>query len=669
VVNKKKIKKNETAKRKEKKPKPRLLRASSRMSSRKLAAIMFTDMVGYTAMAQKDEARAVELLEEHRRFLRPIFRKYRGREIDTIGDAFLVEFTSALDAVRCSLEIQSFLKKLNERRSIERKITLRIGIHLGDVIHKGRNVSGDAVNVASRIEPLAEPGGVCLTAQVYYSVINKVECGFESIGNPHLKNVDTPIEMYKILGLKASASSQVRHAVTLPRNRIAVLPFVNMSPNPDDEYFADGMTEELITKLSEIQGLRVIARTSVMSYKNNKEKGVAQIGRELSVGSIIEGSVRKADNKIRITTQLIDTQNEEHLWASNYDRELDDIFAIQSDVASKVAVSLQLGVFAKPLKKDTADITAYTLYLRAMKLLWKRTHQSVRESISLLEKAIEEDPPYAKAHSELSWAWATLIEFGQENYAFVVAKAEEEARKALELGPDLAEAHVAMAQVNMLLDKIEEMAEEAQRAVQIDPNLTDGYHMIGIYNAAVGNIRLAIDAFKKAYELDPLSINIGSLLADCYDLAGQFNDSLEVRENLRRLYPNHPRVYSGYVQHYILQRDYGKAQEMVDAGVMIDPSDHGLKLGQATIYAHSGRRKEAEEMLQEIKNWPNEALRLQAEMSINIVLGNLDAAFDALSNAFVIHAWPWFITLDPSFQDLRKDPRYLDFRKKIGLPA
>lgn len=168
---------------------------------RKLAAIMFTDMVGYTAMAQRNEAQAVELLEEQRSLLRPIFRKHSGREIDTIGDAFLVEFASSLDAVLCSIDIQSLLKKQNEQRDDERKILLRIGIHLGDVIHKGKNVSGDAVNVASRIEPLALPGGICLTAQVYYSVLNKVECGFESLGNPHLKNVTTPIEVFKVSGL------------------------------------------------------------------------------------------------------------------------------------------------------------------------------------------------------------------------------------------------------------------------------------------------------------------------------------------------------------------------------------------------------------------------------------------------------------------------------------
>ena len=282
---------------------------------RRLSAIMFTDMVGYTRMSQADEAAALELLEEHRAVLRPLIETHAGTEVKTIGDAFLVEFRSALDAITCAAEIQSKIADRNSRVPDSRKVQVRIGIHLGDVVHSSNDVYGDAVDIASRIEPLAEPGGICISQQVFDSVKNKTDLGIESAGQVELKNVDAPMGVYRV-ELNRSSESLGNRA---PRERLAVLPFVNISPDPNDEYFADGLTEELIIKMSEIKGLKVIARTSVMNYKK-KEKNISQIGRELGAGSVIEGSVRKAGSKIRVTVQLIDSRTEEHLWASNYDK-------------------------------------------------------------------------------------------------------------------------------------------------------------------------------------------------------------------------------------------------------------------------------------------------------------------------------------------------------------
>lgn len=255
---------------------------------------MFTDMVGYTSLSQQDESLAMQLLEEHRKLVRPFFPKYNGTEIKTMGDAFLVEFASPLDALRCALEIQKSLHDLNAGRLADKRMLLRIGIHLGDVVHAENDVYGDAVNVASRIEPLASPEGICITGEVYRQVRNKFEFPLSSLGKKELKNVGEPTEVFSVvLPWEKEPSNQE----VLDQHRLAVLPLVSLSPDPDDEYFADGLTEELIARLSLLNGLEVIARTSVMNYKK-KEKNVTQIGKELRAGMVLEGSVRKAGNRI-----------------------------------------------------------------------------------------------------------------------------------------------------------------------------------------------------------------------------------------------------------------------------------------------------------------------------------------------------------------------------------
>jgi adenylate cyclase len=282
---------------------------------------MFTDMVGYTGLTQDDEEATVRLLEEHRALLRPVISRHGGREVKTMGDAFLVEFVSSLEALRCAVEIQG---KIAERNV------------------KGGDVFGDAVNIAARLEPLAEPGGICVSRQVFDLVGNKADARLERAGTVDLKNVKAPMEIYKVLLAQGPGAPKLSGNL---RKRVAVLPFDNFSPESGDEYFADGLTEELIGTLSKIRELSVISRTSVMQYKG-KPKPISEIGRELNAGTILEGSVRKAGDRARVSIQMIDAVEDKHVWSENYDRDLKDIFSVQSDIAGKVAEALKVELLA-----------------------------------------------------------------------------------------------------------------------------------------------------------------------------------------------------------------------------------------------------------------------------------------------------------------------------------
>src|SRR6476661_6461801 len=329
---------------------------------RRLAAIMFTDMVGYSALTQRDEALALELLAEHRDILRPFFDKHEGIEIETAGDSFFVEFNSAVEAVNCAIEIQKTLDNRNKNDIPGREIRLRIGIHIGDVVHMDNHVHGDGVNIAARLEPKASPGGICISEDVARQIRNKIEYPVVQQAEEKLKNISMPIDIFHIelpwlpqqkhrhkpvspakkskfrliaaitagvviVSLVAFIlmNNQGAKAAPATKNRLAVLPLKNISNDPQDEYFADGMTEELISSLSKIRKLNVIARTSTMKYKQTS-KDISQIGSELMVGTVLEGSVRKMGNKARISVQLIDASNQQSLWAMDYDRELSDIF-------------------------------------------------------------------------------------------------------------------------------------------------------------------------------------------------------------------------------------------------------------------------------------------------------------------------------------------------------
>jgi len=630
---------------------------------RRLAAIMFTDVVGYSRLTQTNEPLALELLEEHRSVLRPVFATHGGAEVKTIGDAFLVEFRSALDAVLCAVDLQKSLKKRNNAVPPLRRLEMRIGIHLGDVVHAQDDVYGDAVNIASRIEPIADPGGICVSQQVFDQIRNKTNLQFEKVGDVNLKNIEVPIGVYGVI------ITEDERAETIPRRpkeRLAVLPFVNMTSHPEDEYFADGLTEELISKLSEVVGLKVIARTSVMSYKH-KEKKVSDIGRELNVDWMIEGSVRKAADRVRISVQLVDATTEEHLWVSNYDSRLDDIFVVQSDVASKVAASLSAGFFSRVQARDTEDVEAHTLYLRALQLSYDTSEQSMRTSVALLERAVSRDPHFARAYAALSRAWYALAVTGYEDFSASGKNAEVAATRAVALDPDSAEGHSAMALVHSMFDRFDSALQEAETAVRINPNLSDAYLTLGILNATIRSPEEALAKFKRAYELDPLSPGTGAMISSFAQWVGDDDLAKSVIARLKEVSPNEPKIYLQIADYHMYRSEFDEAQRMIDQARLLGPADPMVGASQALLFAYSGRRKEAEEALKRLLGEEGGPLRFIAQLWVQAALGNLDEAFGVLMQLAKNHSWPATIRSDPLYAEMRKDPRFPEFCRTVGI--
>jgi len=624
---------------------------------------MFTDMVGFTALTQSDERQSLEVLDRHNRLLRPFFSKFHGREVKAVGDSFLVEFESALDATSCAVEIQRFLHDYNLSSRDEWRITLRIGIHLGDVVRSGDDILGDAVNIASRLQPLAEPEGICLSDQVYGQVRNKMPQNMVKLEPHDLKGVKFTVDAYKVVmpWEKPAEESSARD-----RNRVAVLPFANMSPDPADEYFADGMTEELISTISRVEETEVVSRTSVMQYKKSP-KPVKEISKELEAGTVLEGSVRKAGNRLRVTVQMIDAARDKHMWTESYDRNLDDVFAIQSEIAEQVAGALRAKLprgGAVP-SGSTENLEAYTLFLRAKQLGYERTEAALAEKITLLQSAIAKDPGFARAYAELAISWRHNT--SREDYASAIAKAEAYATKALELGPELAEAHTAMAAACLALDRFQKARQELEAAIRINPNLSDAQTLLGEVSCTFGDIRTALEHYKRAFALDPLSVGSGCIYSHLLRVAGRVEEALKVTRQLRELHPASSQPYDPEFAAYLQLKDYVKASAAIEEGLGLAPGNPLLKLDRACLNALTGRRNEAESEIAEFlkakgSRGPN------AKFWVSVFLKDYDETFRVLDEQAETHSWYFAIKVEPLLADLRKDPRFSEFCLKVGIP-
>ncbi len=625
---------------------------------------MFTDTVGYTASAQADEGRTLDLLRQQAELLRPLIGLHQGREIKSTGDGFLVEFDSALKAVQCAVNIQ---RRIFERNSegVQASIKIRIGVHLGDVVESGGDILGDAVNIAARIEPLADPGGVCVTSAVYEQVRTKVADQFEKLEPKALKGVQLPIEVYRVvlpwIGNGSGGSEGDSHLAD--RTRLAVLPFTNISPDPNDEYFADGLTEELIANLSLVPGLKVIARTSVIGYRKT-EKKVAAIGKELGVGTVVEGSVRRAANRIRVTVQVIDVTTEEHLWTAKYDDDLNDIFAVQSDIATKVATSLP-GSLTKSLPsvpelERPRETQAYLAYLQGQALIWKSDQPSLRKSLEQFQQAIDIDPTFARAYAGMARAYIELGNHGFLAWTGSIEMGKAAAERASKLDPNLAEAHELLAELAFMADDAAEGLDmELRRALELNPNLATAHSTLSSLAGSFGILETYISQADEAYRLDPLSPPMIRRKGEAYFFSGRFEEARLHWEKHRESDPID--AYRGLAEYYMLSRNFDRAEETVRELEKVAPDSDNALLCRGYLAALKGDRETALRVIARIDQLFKRGTSRQSSIGfIYHALGDLDRFFEYMFAAAKDHAMQAVrIRLSPLFADARRDPRFV----------
>jgi TolB-like protein/class 3 adenylate cyclase/Flp pilus assembly protein TadD len=681
---------------------------------RRLSAIMFTDMVGYSALTQRNEDLALDLLKEHREILRPIFIKHNGKEIETAGDSFFVEFESALEAAKCAIEIQKILYERNQIVPADRKIILRIGLHVGDVVHIDNHVHGDGVNLAARLEPLASPGCICVSEDVARQIQSKIEYPVLKVGKRKLKNISLPMNVYKIalpwesqqtrtgFSKSLNQTSQIKNRLILSAililliamigyyvyhntgddsvagsgNRIAVLPFANISQDAEDDYFADGITEEIISNLAKISGLDVIARTSIIKYKDT-ELNIKQIGNELNVGTVLEGSVRKFANSARITVQLIDAPSQRHLWAETYDRELEDIFAIQSDIAMKVADGLKVQLLANEKeqieKKGTENTEAYRNYLLGNYYLNKRTGEDINKGIEYFSKSIVSDPEFALAYSGLANCY-TLIggaSYGKLSRDEASEKANDAVLKALELDETLAEAHASLGYIKFRFDwDWDEAEKEFKKAVELKPAYAQAHEWYALFLATIRKSDKAIDEMKRAYELDPLSPSISTGLGRILDFQGKPNEAIKQFKKTIEMFPNYAEGHFGFAMAYADIRILDKALVEINKAIELSRGRPVMIGMRGMIYGFSGRKKEALATIDELdKISSSEPISPMILASIYISLGDNDKAIEYMYKGYEEKdaIMVYINTIDAFSSSIRKDPRFQDILRKMGI--
>ena len=511
-------------------------------TNRRLAAILAADVVGYSRMMAADEAGTLAALKRHREMeFDPVVARHSGRIVKLIGDGTLVEFASVVDAVECALAIQ---RAAAEEVDGVLRIVLRIGVNLGDIIIEGDDIYGDGVNIAARLEPLAEPGGICVSSIMSDSVGSRIEVDFRDSGEIKVKNIDRAIRVWKWHPTNQPKARPVAgEAPAAPSAgdgpSIAVLPLENMSGESEQEYFCDGITEDVITDLSKISGLLVIARNSSFAYKG-KSMDLRTVGRELGVRSILEGSIRRAGNRVRITAQLIDVATGGHLWAERYDRDLDDIFAVQDDVTQQIVGALK--VTLTPNEKiriadaSTTNLEAREYYMRAHEFLFGavKNAETFEEAKTHLKRAIELDPHYGEAIAGLGFAH--LFDFHNRwtaNADHALETAIEYAERSIEVDPAQPFGHLVAARAAMFGKDLERATAEAGTALSINPNYALGYYTLGCIQIYSGQPAAAVPQLEKAMRLDPVfGHQYLHFLGTAYLVAGDFqaaSDSLRRR--------------------------------------------------------------------------------------------------------------------------------------------
>jgi len=603
---------------------------------RKLAAILSADVKGYSRLMGEDEKGTVRTLNAYKEMMSNLIHQYHGRVVDAVGDNVLAEFASVVDAVECGVEIQKELKTRNGELPENRRMEFRIGVNLGDVIEEGEQIYGDGVNIAARLESLAEAGGICISGTAYDQVENKLGLGYQFLGEQTVKNIAKPVRVYRVLmepeaagkvigekrakprqwqrtvlivvailivGAVAFAvwksyirptpsveiASKEKMAFPLPdKPSIAVLPFVNMSGDPKEEYFSDGITEEIITALSKVPHLFVISRQSTFTYKGKPVK-VKQVSEELGVRYVLEGSVRKSGDKVRITAQLIDALTGHHLWADRYDRDLKDIFALQDEITMKIITALQVkltqGEQAAMIAKGTKNLEAFLKCLQSLASLTTHTKEGNALGRKLAEEAIALDPKYSRPYVALAQTYILDVLLGiTESPEKSMAKAMELIKKAISLDETDAAAHGVLGYMYTMMGQHDKAIVEAERSVSLNPNDASNLTRLSFVLNNAGRAEEAISLLKSVKRLNPTPPQAYYVhLSTAYRLTGQYKEAIETAKEALKHVPNNQLAYLQLVTAYSMAGQEQEARAAAAEVLKINPK-FSLEQYAKTIY-------------------------------------------------------------------------------------
>lgn len=574
---------------------------------RRLSVIMIADVVGYSRLMRSNEVGTLQALKTHQgELIDEKITEHSGRIVKLTGDGFIAEFASVLSAANCATEIQINMRRRNIHVPKDRSIEFRIGINAGDIIHDEGDVFGDGVNLAARIETLAKPGGVAISGPTRDQIGDKSNLVFEDAGEQVLKNIDQPIQLYHlVLSVDGAESAQP----TKPRElSIAVLPFLNMSGDSEQEYFADGLTEDLITDLSKVPALFVVGRNSVFTYKG-KSGNLVQIARELGVKFLLEGSVRRSGKKIRITAQFIDGTTGGHLWADRYDRDLTDIFALQDEITGTIVEQLQLKLEATntlaPPKMRTQNVDAYSCYLKGRQLYHMRTPRLLARGRQMFKKAVELDPNFARAYAGI----ADCDSFANSWFGAEVSIDEiiETANKAIELEPDLAEAHAAKGLALQTAGREAEAAKSFEHALSIDPFCYESHYYFARFCYVRKDYEWAAAHFVRALEIRPDDYRSPLLLESVLKQLGREQERKEyVQLGLKRaesavaLHPENSDPLELGASVLACGNDHGLARKWLDRALLVRGKSNGPTYNIACAYVGLGDTEKAIDILENV---------------------------------------------------------------------
>lgn len=644
--------------------------------TRKLAAIMFTDIVGYTALMGDDERKAFALLRTNRQLQKPLIEQFNGTWIKELGDGILASFETVTDATACAIHIQKACNSLPD-------LKLRIGIHLGEVVFEDNDVFGDGVNIASRLQALAKPGSIYISEAVFRNIENKEGMETEFVKEEILKNVRHAVKIYNLKERGLAASKNTYPSVlpgTLPGNgtkakSIAVLPFVNMSNDTEQEYFSDGISEEIINTLVQVPDLKVTGRTSAFSFKG-KNDDLRLIGEKLGVSNILEGSVRRSGTRVRITAQLIEVANGFHIWSQKFDREMNDIFAVQDEISQAIADQLmrELGKTEKLslAKNSTSSIEAYNIFLKGRFYWSKRSAEGLMKSIKCYEEAIRIDPDYAQAYAALSDSYSLLCAYHILSPENSILKARSIAKKAAEIDPSLAEAYEAMGHVELLYDWNWQHAQQFyQQAINLNPHYATALQRHSLLQLLFDKLGQALEEMMLAVNNEPLSLIINTDVGLIYFLQKNYQLAIEKCATVLDIDPNFA------VALFVTGLAYEQLEQYDDAiqyfQKAYDHSRGNVILKGALIHAFgkSGKTKEAEKLFASLMELPSTIYVSPYTMAISYLgLDKTEEALNWLQKAVDTRS-VWLIHLhmksDPRFRAIKDDNRFIDLLKQMGL--